>query len=199
MTSNEYMVDSYSDLILNTDRLAMRWFSMDDAPRVAEICNNANLYRTLLLLPFPYLISDAETWLKSQYEGRLCGKMYDFAATIKNDAGDPGLLIGCVGIKPDYVHNNASIGFWFDEAHWGNGYCTEAAHAVLRFAFKTLGLHRVFAGHFAGNEASARVQKKIGMSFEGVQREHFRKNNEYIDDCMYSILENEFDENMYTR
>lgn len=52
-------------------------------------------------------------------------------------------------------------------AVWGQGYCTEAARAVLDYAFGTPGLARVYARQFRRNPASGRVMQKLGMAHEG--------------------------------
>ncbi len=46
---------------------------------------------------------------------------------------------------------------------WGQGYATEAATAVLNYAFQTLGLDRVIADINPHNAASLRVAEKLGM------------------------------------
>jgi RimJ/RimL family protein N-acetyltransferase len=52
--------------------------------------------------------------------------------------------------------------------YWGRGYATEAARAIVDFAFGELGLNRVFAYHFTSNPASGRVLQNIGMRLEGL-------------------------------
>ena len=53
--------------------------------------------------------------------------------------------------------------------------------AVLDYAFEEIGLNRVQAEVFAGNNASSAVLKKCGMSFEGIARQKYYKNGEFID------------------
>ncbi len=48
-------------------------------------------------------------------------------------------------------------------AYWGFGYAPEAAQAVMRYAFHTLGARALFAGHGPANEASRRVLAKLGF------------------------------------
>jgi [ribosomal protein S5]-alanine N-acetyltransferase len=50
-----------------------------------------------------------------------------------------------------------------DPEHWGQGFATEAAHAVLRFAFHDLDLARVFGGIDEENTASRAVLERVGM------------------------------------
>jgi RimJ/RimL family protein N-acetyltransferase len=52
-------------------------------------------------------------------------------------------LCGGVGLAAHLEHNRADLGYWIGVPFWGNGYCTEAAHEVLRFGFENLRLHRI--------------------------------------------------------
>jgi RimJ/RimL family protein N-acetyltransferase len=58
------------------------------------------------------------------------------------------------------------IGWRLGQAHWGRGLATEGARAVVAHARAELGLRRLVSIHVAGNEASARVMIKLGMSLE---------------------------------
>lgn len=55
------------------------------------------------------------------------------------------------------------IGWRIAPAHWNRGYASEAARAVLSFAFETLQLQEVVSFTVPGNIASRRVMEKIGM------------------------------------
>ena len=66
------------------------------------------------------------------------------------------------GWNPDY--RSASLGYCFDDAAWGHGYATEAAFALLQWAFDTLDLNRVQAETDTRNAASARVLEKLNFA-----------------------------------
>jgi RimJ/RimL family protein N-acetyltransferase len=75
-----------------------------------------------------------------------------------------GQIIGNCGIrKPAADAREADIGFELAPAHWGRGYATELAAALLRYGFEELGLERIMAHVEVGNLASARVLEKVGM------------------------------------
>ena len=63
---------------------------------------------------------------------------------------------------------------------------------MLRYGFEVLKLHRIFASYHKSNEASGRILKKLGMSYEGCQREHIRKWDQFIDLELYGILRREW-------
>ena len=55
------------------------------------------------------------------------------------------------------------IGWRLAAAHWGQGYATEGARAVLRFGFETLGLNEIVSFTLPANHRSRRVMERIGM------------------------------------
>lgn len=44
---------------LTTERLILRLFQPSDAPDVARLCNNYNIYKNTMYLPYPYTEADA--------------------------------------------------------------------------------------------------------------------------------------------
>jgi len=63
--------------------------------------------------------------------------------------------------------DRAELGYWIAPALQGQGLMTEAAHAVVRWGFETLGLHKINVGCFADNAASRRVIEKVGFRYVG--------------------------------
>jgi RimJ/RimL family protein N-acetyltransferase len=96
-------------------------------------------------------------------------------------------LIGACGLTIERDHDRAELGYWIGKPYWGNGYATEAAAALVRYAFAS-GLNRVMARHFRGNVASGRVMQKIGMRQEGVMRQHIRRWGQLEDIVIYAVL-----------
>ncbi len=88
--------------------------------------------------------------------------------------------------NPDY--RSASMGYCLDDAAWGNGYATEAARALLQWAFDTLNLNRVQAETDTRNTGSARVLEKLGFLREGTLREDCIVNGEVSDSWVYGLL-----------
>jgi RimJ/RimL family protein N-acetyltransferase len=85
----------------------------------------------------------------------------------------------------------AKLGYAIGADHWGRGYATDAARALLRFAFDSLDRHRVTAAIGPENEASIAVVKRIGFTYEGQLRDHVFTNGAWRDSRLYSLLEDE--------
>lgn len=71
-------------------------------------------------------------------------------------------MIGLVDID-DVSGSEGALGYWLEESAWGRGFASEAATAVVRFAFEKVGLSRLRAAHASENEASSRVLRKLGF------------------------------------
>jgi ribosomal-protein-alanine N-acetyltransferase len=97
-----------------------------------------------------------------------------------------------MGLVIHRSHDSGELGYWIGKPYWGRGYATEAAAAVLDFAFGPLALHRVEATHFTRNPASGRVMEKLGMRLEGVFRDAHRKWGRYEDIAQRAILADEW-------
>ena len=172
---------------LTTDRLRLRPFRITDADAVASLAGDEEVARNTLNIPHPYDRRHAEEWIashRSQLEQR---DSVTYAVTLMED----GALVGAVGLILDPANDSAELGYWIGREHWGRGFATEAARAVVEWAFETLDLHRIHASHFPRNPASGRVLEKLGMRREGRLREHVKKWGEYLDLVRFGILREE--------
>jgi RimJ/RimL family protein N-acetyltransferase len=89
-------------------------------------------------------------------------------------------------------HRQAEIGFMFHPAHQSRGYATEASQAVVRLAFETYGLHRLYARLEPRNAASARVLEKLGMRREATLVENEWVKGEWQSEAIYGLLAREW-------
>lgn len=169
-------------------RLILRPFTLADVPTVQKLCADFAVADTTLNIPHPYPPEAAENWIRTHPEKFAQGVVASFAVVLR----ETGELCGAIGLHPDQEHQRAEIGYWLGVPYWNQGYMTEAAAAVLDYGFTTLGLNRIYAGHFTRNPASGRVMQKIGMTFEGILREHHRKGEQFEDSANYSILRREW-------
>ena len=74
--------------------------------------------------------------------------------------------VGIAGLVP-HGAASAELGYWLGRPHWGHGFATEAARAILAFAFTTAALPELTSGCFTGNLRSARVLEKLGFRQTG--------------------------------
>lgn len=77
---------------------------------------------------------------------------------------DTGDFIGCCGLRPYRLENGIyEIGFHLKPKYWGKGLGTEAAKAVIIYAFEILKANDLFAGHHPNNIGSAKMLNKLGF------------------------------------
>lgn len=109
-------------------------------------------------------------------------------------------LIGHMVFHLWFAPRTYEVGWVFHPAHQGQGYASEAAAALLRYAFEDLQAHRVIATCQPENPASYRVMEKIGMRREGHFRQCvYRQENTWWDEYFYAILAEEWFSNNKTR
>lgn len=97
-------------------------------------------------------------------------------------------MYGAIALTNNQWFHHGETAYWVGETFWGNGYATEAAQAVMEFAFEEKGYHRVFARCFRSNPASGRVLEKLGMKQEGILIDHVRKEDRYEDLVYYGRI-----------
>jgi ribosomal-protein-alanine N-acetyltransferase len=173
---------------LSTSRLSLRPFTEADVDALFALHSSAHVLRYW----------DAPPWEERARAERFiaaCRQMEDegTGARLAVDRLSDGDFLGwcsLTGWNPDY--RSASLGYVFDAAAWGHGYATEAARALLEWAFDTLDLNRVQAETDTRNGASARVLGKLGFLHEGTLREDCIVNGDVSDSWVFGLLRREW-------
>jgi ribosomal-protein-alanine N-acetyltransferase len=175
---------------LATERLLLRPFKLTDAPEVQRLAGDWAVADTTLVIPHPYPDGAAENWISKHANWLAEGTQVTFAITRKSD----GLLIGAISLMEMSKGHQAELGYWIGKAYWSKGFCTEAARAILRYAFSELCLVRVHSCHFSRNPASGRVMQKLSMKHEGCRRQHVKRWDKFEDSELYGILKHEWEQ-----
>lgn len=162
-------------MTIKTDRLILRPFTFEDAKAVASLCHNKKLTEMTLSLPYPYTEEMAINWINQHAKWRDSKERFEWAITVK----DTKELIGAIGLSHHLVFHHGELGYWIGEPYWNQGYASEAAVAIIKWAFTKMKFHRIFARHFQFNQASKRVMEKAGLVFEGRQIDHVFKDGKY--------------------
>ncbi len=104
-----------------------------------------------------------------------------------------GELLGTVEVDSiDFRKSQGELGYWIRSDRAGLGYTTEAARAVLHYAFGTLSLNKVRADVAVGNVPSAKVLDKLGFKLEGTLREDRPIAGVFTDHWRFGMLAREF-------
>lgn len=92
-----------------------------------------------------------------------------------------GQFIGGTGLhRFDWAVRRFEIGYWVRASLQGQGYATEIANALTRFAFNALEARTVMIGHGEGNDRSRAVIQKLGFTLEGIEKNSTHTGNERI-------------------
>lgn len=174
---------------LETERLLLRPFALSDAPQVQALAGDAVIADTTSCIPHPYEEGMAEEWIATHLPKFRTGERVDLAITAKETGG----LVGAISLTIQRGYKRAELGFWIGREYWNRGYCTEAARTVIEYGFRRLFLNRIYSHHFCRNPASGRVMVKIGMSREGLLRQHVFKGERFEDLVVYGILKRDWE------
>jgi RimJ/RimL family protein N-acetyltransferase len=173
---------------LVTPRLRLRPLEDADAGELFALHSNAAVLRYW----------DSPAWTergRADLFLQVCRQMAEqgTGARVAVERASDGTFLGWCNLNqwnPDY--RSASLGYIYGQAAWGRGYATEAARALLGWAYDALDLNRVQAETDTRNVASARVLEKLGFVHEGTLREDCVVNGEVSDSAVYGLLRREW-------
>ncbi len=129
--------------------------------------------------------SEAEKMLENPYETK-------YFVIEKKNGSKIGLIFHFYVLHP--AGRQLEIGYALVPSERGKGYCTEALRTMVDYLFLSRDTVRVQACTDTGNLASQKVLEKAGFKKEGVSRKDFFTRGRWTDDCLYSILREEWKE-----
>jgi RimJ/RimL family protein N-acetyltransferase len=145
---------------IETARLLLRAPRLSDAGAMARLANDPAVSLMTARMPHPYGVEDAKAFIQRQQAEAASGVSAGF---VIERLGDRSLLggIGFMRGKNGLVE----IGYWLGRPHWGAGYATEAARAVVDHIFEATGAEGITASVRVINDASRRVIEKCGLRY----------------------------------
>jgi len=178
-------VRHYGTKCIETDRLLLRPFAMEDAS--AMFTNWASDPEVTRYLTWPTHDSiDITAMVLADWIAKYEQADYYQWAIVPKDIGIP---VGSISV----VHHNdrvmkMEIGYCIGRSWWNRGITSEALAAVIDFLMDEVGAQRVEACHDPRNPNSGAVMRKCGMQYEGTQRQAGINNSGKCDMCWYAIL-----------
>ena len=171
---------------IETDRLILRQFTMDDAAPMFR--NWASDDQVTRYLTWPTHESvEISRMVLSDWTGHYGEPdFYNWAIVLKENGPEPIGNISVVHVKDGTLC--ATMGYCMSRAHWRKGIMAEALTALIAFLFDEVGFNRIEADHDIENPASGRVMQKSGMTFEGTSRQGGHNNRGIVDLCHWAIL-----------
>ena len=149
-------------MVLETKRLILRGWRDEDAPSLFNYAKDERVGPVAGWLPHKD-IAYSRAVIRTIFSGP-----ETYAICLKERNGEP---IGSIGLtlegSPErpLEEGAAELGYWVGVPFWGMGIAPEAAEVLIKRGFADLGLDRIYAGYFLGNNRSKRVQEKCGFTY----------------------------------
>jgi RimJ/RimL family protein N-acetyltransferase len=175
------------DWPLETERLVLRPYSDRDLESLHALYSQPEVARWLYYEATT--LEQSREKLARKVAGRELSEDGGLSAAV--ELRDRTYVGDAVLFDLNVEHKTVELGFSFDPRHQGNGYATEAARALVGWAF-TQDLHRVVGKLEARHAASARVLEKLGMRLEAHLVENEWVKGEWQSELVYAILEHEW-------
>lgn len=151
-----------SPCVLETERLTLRRPTLADVKAITRLANDRRIAENTRRLPHPYSQDSAADFVRNIADTR------DTAFLIENKLSP----IGMAGIS--WSEKDApELGYWLGVAHWGQGFGTEAARAIIDFFFEEFDADTLHAGARVTNPPSRHVLEKCGFTWNGVELHRF--------------------------
>lgn len=189
MLSDRKIKEVFTNIpVIETERLVLRKIVPEDADDMFLYSSRADVTEYLTWSPHK-TPEEAHRYTRLLQKKYAAGAFWDFGIVEKAS----GKLIGTAGFTSfETDTNTAEIGYVVSPLYCGKGYATEAATAVMKFGFAVFDLDKICARHIDGNDASASVMKKLGMSFVTTYKNSFYIKNTYKTVHEYAVTKKEF-------
>lgn len=170
---------------IETDRLILRRFTLDDAPAMYRNWASDPEVTKHMTWPVHSAVEISEAVLTDWTSHYIEENYYQWAIVPKS-LGQPIGSISAVRIHDTL--GKVEIGYCIGRQWWHQGIMTEALQAVIAFFLNDVGANRVEACHDPKNPHSGGVMRKCGMTYEGTQRQAGMNQQGICDLAWYAIL-----------
>jgi RimJ/RimL family protein N-acetyltransferase len=171
------------------ERLRLRAAEREDVPRFHAWLND-NEVNQYLSLTLPFSLAAEERWFENMERQPAA----EHVLVIEIREGDGWKPIGNISLMDvNSINRTAEVGLFIGEKSlWSQGYGSEALALMLKHAFETVNLHRVWLRVFEHNPRGIRAYEKVGFVHEGRMRQALYQNGRYQDILIMSVLRDEW-------
>lgn len=146
-------------IMIETERLILRPWTEDDAEALFRYASDPRV-GSMAGWPPHTSVEESREIIRSVFSAP------EIYATVLKQTGE---AVGCCGFlfgRDSHVDgiadDEAEIGYWIGQPHWGRGLIPEAVNALVGHGLRELGLSAVWLGHYGNNDRSRRVAEKCG-------------------------------------
>ena len=173
--------------VLQAGAVTLRELRLTDAPSLLEILTTQEVAR--FISPPPTSVEGFERFIAWTHRERAAGRYICFGIVPAGSEQAVG-IIQVRTLAPGF--DIAEWGFAVGSSFWGTGIFQAAAKEVLAFVFTDVGIHRLEARSAVRNGRGNGALQKVGAAREGVLRKSFLRNGEYLDQMLWTILDEDW-------
>jgi RimJ/RimL family protein N-acetyltransferase len=173
--------------VLTGSMVTLRELRISDAASLLAMLSTEEVAR--FISPPPTTIEGFERFIAWTQRERAAGNYACFAVV-------PHGMDTAIGIfqvrqlEPGF--GTAEWGFALGSAFWGTGVFMDGARMVVDFAFDVIGTHRLEARAAILNGRGNGALRKMGAMQEGILRKSFLRNGQYLDQALWTILDEDW-------
>ncbi len=173
--------------VLTTGAVTLRELRASDAPSLFAMLTTEEVSR--FISPPPSTLQGFERFINWAQRQRSAGTYACFAVTLEGT----DTAIGIFQLRElSAGFETAEWGFAIGSPYWGTGIFKQSAELVAGFAFDVVGVHRLEARAAIRNGRGNGALRKIGATQEGLLRKSFLRNGEYLDQALWTLLEEDW-------
>jgi RimJ/RimL family protein N-acetyltransferase len=149
--------------VLETERLTLRKPTLADVKAIAALANDRRIAENTRRLPHPYLLDHGVEFVRAIAESQR-----KTVFLIENNHAPIG-IVGVDWREPEIPE----LGYWLGVEHWGQGFGTEAARAIIDFTFEEFAVEQLISSARVANPASRNILEKCGFQWSRVELHRF--------------------------
>lgn len=171
--------------LLKTTRLTLRQLTNGD---LNQIKNNISesIVEFLPLIPWPYTLEDAKNYLFSVETKFNDGTELTWGIEFESN------LIGTISITFEDF-DKVRLAYLLNGNFQRRGFMYESVLKIINFCFTDLNVNKIYTGVIVDNLASLNLLKKIGFVVDGINRQHIKNKDIYVDEILLSLLRCDFE------
>ncbi|MBI4160804.1 MAG: GNAT family N-acetyltransferase [Candidatus Yanofskybacteria bacterium] len=161
--------------------LKMRPLKLADADHIITWVNDPDVVKNLQHFNKKFTKKD-----ELEYVKKILKSKNDFVFSFFNKSGK---YVGQGGIHQISWENKLGrLSLIIKREHWNKGYAQEIIPALIHYAFKKLGLHKIWLMHWKENKKAEHLYKKLGFKKEGVLKDEYFWQGKYHDMTRMAVI-----------
>jgi len=204
MINKVHPVDLPQDVSLEGPRLLLKPITLEDAGNLRDLLSDLDTMQYLLPMakyPQGWSLEDTQHRVITHLDLQNKNMKFNFHVFIKSkllsNSDEPNqqlIFIGCAGYPTVELANHSSaVGIILNRKYWSAGYATECLYLLLKYAFETLFIHRIYFETSEFNKAMRGWLVNVALAkHESVMQDALFDDGKYTSLCVYTIFDRDW-------